>query len=86
MQSLVRDDISEEIVAALLECDWDRQRILSCEKIVSPQKGTTPSIVDCMRFMLREIKADDELIKLRSEMLQAEIEAAKSNAMDKPSA
>jgi pentatricopeptide repeat protein len=77
MQGLARDPVSNEIVDELVACGWLRESILSSRALVSPAKGTIPSIQECLRFLLREVKMSDSEIAIRTDMLVTEIERCK---------
>lgn len=76
IQYLARDDTSAELVDELHRCRWSKEDILRSDALVNPPRGTTPSLQDCMRLLLREIKTDDAGLAKRTAMLQREIAAA----------
>lgn len=80
MQGLARDPVSSEIVDELVACGWLRESILLSPTLVSPAKGTIPSILECLRFLLREVKMSTEEIAIRTEMLTSEIDRCKRAA------
>ena len=84
MQGLARDPVSSEIVDELLACGWQRESILRSRALVSPAKGTIPSILECLRFLLREIKMEDADIAARTELLNNEIERCRRLADTPP--
>jgi hypothetical protein len=75
--SLARDDISNGIIDDIAAAGWRKRGILTSPQLVSPPRGTTPSLQDCMRLMMREMKMSDEEMKRRSELLTAEVDIAK---------
>eukprot|EP00331_Platyophrya_macrostoma_P024277 CAMPEP_0176450828 /NCGR_PEP_ID=MMETSP0127-20121128/27407_1 /TAXON_ID=938130 /ORGANISM="Platyophrya macrostoma, Strain WH" /LENGTH=570 /DNA_ID=CAMNT_0017838635 /DNA_START=1 /DNA_END=1713 /DNA_ORIENTATION=+ len=72
-----KDDVSNIIVDAIDSFGWSRMAMLTNPTLVAPPKGSTPSLHDCMRLMMREMKMSDEDIKQRTEMLTAELDLAK---------
>jgi hypothetical protein len=75
--SLAKDDISNSIIDEIAAAGWRKRGILTSSQLVSPPRGTTPSLQDCMRLMMREMKMSDEDMKRRSELLTAEVDLAK---------
>lgn len=75
--SMAKDDISNSLIDELAACSWNKDKILCNTTLTNPPKGTTPSLHDCMRLLMREMKLSDEDIKKRSELLTAEIDLAK---------
>lgn len=75
--SLAKDEISNSIIDELAAAGWRKRGILTSTQLVAPPRGTTPSLQDCMRLMMREMKMSDEEMKRRSELLTAEVDLAK---------
>lgn len=75
--SLAKDDISNSIIDAIASSGWRKRGILTSAPLMNPPRGTTPSLQDCMRLMMREMKMSDEDMKHRSELLTAEVDMAK---------
>jgi hypothetical protein len=75
--ALAKDDIANSIIDSIAAGGWTREAILTNSVLTSPAKGTTPSLQDCMRLMMREMKMSDEDIKRRCEMLSAEVDMRK---------
>eukprot|EP00758_Cryptobia_borreli_P018466 Tbor_TRINITY_DN690_c0_g1::TRINITY_DN690_c0_g1_i1::g.1557::m.1557 len=79
--NLSRDPIAQSFVQELEKCDWESDRILSNKTIISPDRTETshPSLQDCMRLVMREIKLDDKLIEVQNKKLQIKIDDASKN-------
>lgn len=75
--SLAKDEISNSIIDEIAAAGWRKRAILTSVQLVAPPRGTTPSLQDCMRLMMREMKVSDEDMKRRSELLTAEVDLAK---------
>ena len=76
MQGLAKDQTSQELVSEMHHCQWNRVQLLKSSMLVSPPRGTTPSLLETMRFMMREVGVDSHIIDLRTADLTKEIEKA----------
>jgi hypothetical protein len=61
LRALVHDDTADMYMAALNDCDFEPQRILTDDVLMRPARGSHPSVQDCMRFMMREAQAPQKL-------------------------
>lgn len=77
IQALHKDATGQEIVDNLNRCGWDRVNILKNAQLVSPPKGSTPSMLECMKLMMRELRVPEDVATQWSYRFQNEVEAAK---------
>ena len=76
MQNLARDAVSQDIVAEMHRCQWNKENLLRSEMLTNPPRGTTPSLLECMRFMMRELKLESHIIDLRTADYNREVAKA----------
>lgn len=78
LSNLARDPLSLQFVEELNDCRWDARSILLCDAIMVTQPDQHPSLVDCMRLLMREIKLSPDVIEKRTSMLQQQVVQASS--------
>lgn len=76
LTNLARDPLAVQFVDELNECQWEAKAILRSDAIMVTQPDQHPSLVDCMRLLMREIKLGSDVIEKRTAMLQKQADAA----------
>ena len=81
MQGFVRDDVSRTIFDLFETCHWQRDAILTNAELTAASTATWkrpfPSLHECLRFMLREMKTEEATMRRLADKLTAEMEGAR---------
>eukprot|EP00743_Colponemidia_sp_Colp-15_P018590 GILK01023362.1.p1 GENE.GILK01023362.1~~GILK01023362.1.p1 ORF type:complete len:169 (+),score=14.78 GILK01023362.1:3-509(+) len=73
LTNLARDPLSQQFVDYLNDAQWDARSILLSDAIMITLPDLHPSLVDCMKLLMREIKLGAEATEKRLAMLQAQV-------------